>query len=453
MLKKIKIIYCALALFFAFQGLNAQNTNNPAILRFYRTDKMLCNKFNFDIQFSKRDVHTLKPNLKHNSSLEYKIFSQGPMLVTIKNWMNDWTSNTTLYIENGRTYYIKIDCSLSGMYISTNDANGTAEWEAASKNNLTSLSEDIKMPFIVKEEEETEAKSVSTTTVVRVDTVKQIVYVQKSNKFSFEPASDVDTNIPSIGSSNELKFALIIGNEDYSTYQSDLKSEVNVDFAKNDASAFKEYAIKTMGIPEKNINLILDGTYGQMNQAISKINLIAKNTGGKAQIVFYYAGHGMPDETTKEPYLIPVDISGSNVSHGIKLKDLYSKLSEYPTEKTLVFIDACFSGGARHEGLIVGRSISIKPKEQLIKGNMVVFNSSSGQQSSLSYADKKHGIYTYFLLKKIQESGGELSLKELSTYLKEKVALESLLINNKEQSPQTNVSNELSGKWEKWNLK
>ncbi len=429
-----------------FFGFSQKKEN--AKLYIYRNDRAFCKQWNYDVQFHDMNVYTIKKN----TALEYQFINEGKLKVTVKNWINSWTSTVWLNIEAGKNYYLKVDCSITDINLSTNFTNGRDEWAALSKSNLISLMEDTSVPFFEKPEKPEDA--VITKTIIKTDTVKQIVYVNsyKEKKYTYEPFADVDLNVPYGETNNDLSYALIIGNEDYKNFQPDLSNEVNVEFAKNDASAFKEYAIKVMGIPEKNINLVLDGTLGQMSQALSKINLIAKNTGGKAQIVFYYAGHGMPDEVTKTPYLVPVDISGSNITSAIKLKDVYSKLTEFPSERVLVFLDACFTGGARGEGLIAGRGISIKPKDELLKGNIIVYSSSSGSQSSLAYKEKKHGVYTYYLLKKLQETKGDVSLKELSNYLKEKVSLESIIINNKEQSPQTAISNELSDKWQKIKL-
>lgn len=445
-----KVFIFFLFFIFQFTANSVYSQKKPmATLYIYRGERAICKQWNYDVQFYDMNVYTIKKN----TALEYKFINEGKLKITIKNWLNSWASTVWLNIEAGKTCYIKIDCSLMDIELSTNQTNGKNEWENISKSNLVSLVEDPAISFLQKNESVNTEKA-TYTSIVKTDTVKNIVYVNtyKEKIYAYEPFSDVDFNVPTTQTTNDLSFALIIGNEDYSSYQSGLNTEVNVDFAKNDACAFKEYATKVMGIPEKNINLILDGTFGQISQAISKINLIAKNTGGKAHIVFYYAGHGMPDETTKTPYLIPVDISGANVTSGIKLKDVYTKLTEYSCERVLVLLDACFTGGARGEGLIAGRGISIKPKDEYLKGNIVVFSSSSGNQSSLSYKDKKHGVYTYFLLKKMQETKGDVTLKGLSDYLKEKVSLESVIVNNKEQNPQTNVSNDLSEKWQKIKL-
>ncbi len=139
--------------------------------------------------------------------------------------------------------------------------------------------------------------------------------------------SDVDKNIPVTGSVDEDKFVLIIGNEDYSTFQKGVSSEMNVEFAMNDASIFKEYCLKTFGVPRENIIYLTNATAGQMNQAIDKLSKLTEAKNGKAKIIVYYAGHGLPNEETKEPYLIQVDVSGTNINSVIKLSDLYLKLT------------------------------------------------------------------------------------------------------------------------------
>ena len=274
--------------------------------------------------------------------------------------------------------------------------------------------------------------------------------IRTDNEASVAVVADVDVNIPINNSVKSNTFALIVGNEDYSSFQIDLDNEVNVDFAANDAKIFKEYVVKTLGVPQKNVILITNATYGQMMQGISKLNKLSEISEGEAELIFYYAGHGLPDEITKEAYIMPVDISGSNVTSGIKIDDVYKKLLEFPNKKVTVFLDACFSGGARNQGLIAMRGVKIRPKENALFGNLVVFTSSSGNESSATLKEKQHGLFTYYLLKKLQETKGNISYKELADFLNHKIKLESVLINNKEQTPQTNVSPDVKDVWENW---
>jgi hypothetical protein len=246
---------------------------------------------------------------------------------------------------------------------------------------------------------------------------------------------------------------LIIGNEDYSEFQLDLSKEANVEFAVNDAKVFKDYCEKTFGLFSENITYIPNATYSRMKQGIDKINKLLKNSNGDLDIYFYYAGHGLPDEQTKEPYLIPVDVNGTNIKNGIKLQEVYSALTEFKANSVTFFIDACFSGGARNQELVSDRGPKIVPKYDYLKGNAVSFAASNGNQSSSAYRAKNHGIFTYFLLKAIQDSKGQITYKELFENVKSKVSFESVRINNKEQQPQINVSSELEDKWQKWSFK
>ena len=264
--------------------------------------------------------------------------------------------------------------------------------------------------------------------------------------------SDVDIDIPSTNEKQTHTYALIIGNEDYSTYQTDLSSEVNVDFAINDAQIFKSYCEKTLGIPSKQIKLLTNATYGQMSQGVEWIKNLADVENGSAKLIFYYSGHGLPDEQTKQGYLIPVDVSGNNVKNGIALKKVYDALSEFPSERATVFLDACFSGGARNESLVAMKGLKIRPKEEDVSGNTVVFASSSGNESSAVYREKQHGYFTYYLLKKLQESKGEVDYKTLDSYLNYQVK-KATGLNGKVQNPQCQFSSDIEGQWENWTLK
>ena len=253
-------------------------------------------------------------------------------------------------------------------------------------------------------------------------------------------SSSVDNNIPVTGKKYPNRFALIFGNENYSDYQSGLNTESNVAFARNDASVFRQYAEKTLGIDAKNIFFTTDATSGKMNQEINKVEAILKRVGQNAELVFYYAGHGFPDEVTKSAYLIPVDVSATNLTSGVKLGDLYKRFSETGAGRITIFLDACFSGGGRNTGLLAARSVKVKPKADFISGNMVVFTASSGEQSSLPYQAEKHGMFTFFLLKKLQETSGNLNYNDLAGYIKTEVSIESIRTNSKEQDPDVLVS-------------
>jgi len=259
--------------------------------------------------------------------------------------------------------------------------------------------------------------------------------------------SDVDRNIPNNPGSNPQRFALVIGNEDYHKYQKGISTEMNVEYARNDATILKEYLVKTLGFPERNVYLLLDATAGEMNQKLDLISKLVAKAGDDAELVFYYAGHGLPHEVTHIPFLIPVDVSGSNLNPAIKLSDVYQKLGASGASRVTIFLDACFTGGGRASGLLAARSVRIKPSAGDLSGNTIVFTATSGEQSALPYSKEKHGMFTYYLLKKVQETGGDITYGDLADYLIKTVSSESLHVNEKEQDPEVRVSFEVKDEW------
>lgn len=276
---------------------------------------------------------------------------------------------------------------------------------------------------------------------------KEELSVNKSDK-SKPMVSDVDIHIPETRTKKSNAFALVIGNEHYASLNQNLSGEVDVSYAINDAGFFKEYLQKSIGIPEQNIILIKDGTLAKMQLGIQKLSLLAKSNGPETELYFYYAGHGLPNEMTRESYLLPVDLSGSDVEMAIPLNDVYARLSENPSQKVTCILDCCFSGGARNKEIVATRGVKIVPKANPVSGNMVVLSASTGQQTAQAYNQKQHGLFTYFVLKKLQESKGKVQLGELYYYLKKEVAIHSLLVNDKEQYPQIVVSPQINQKWE-----
>ncbi len=328
-----------------------------------------------------------------------------------------------------------------------------------------------KEPVKVEEKKEP-PKIVKTEEVIKPQVKNEIPVTEKQPEPKIEvpkveipkPANEKIENNSPIGNeidisaikptkTNDYRFALIIGNEDYSSYQAGLSSEVNVEFAENDARAFKDYALKILGVPEENIDMKINARAIEMKRALKKINALSEVTNGKAELYFYYAGHGLPDENTKKPYLIPVDVSGTEIEYGVPLNEIYASLTQFPTKRVTVFLDACFSGGARNEGLVQARGVKVRAKEDALNGNIVVFTSSSGDQSSLPYKEKKHGLFTYFLLKKLNETKGEISYNDLSEYLKEQVGIKAVTVNNKKQTPQTNFGSSAGPDSKNWTFR
>lgn len=261
--------------------------------------------------------------------------------------------------------------------------------------------------------------------------------------------NEIDQNIPKNKTDNLKRFAVIIGNEQYQD-----KQVAIVDYARNDARVFAEYCKKTLGMPIQNIRLYENATYGTMLSAMSDIQNIAEAYEGEASIIFYYAGHGVPNEKTHDAFLLPVDMNGRQTEGCYPLNRLYKELGNLNAKSVVVFLDACFSGSQRGDGMIAAaRGVAIKSKSETPQGKMVVFSAAQGDETAYPYKATSHGLFTYFILKKLQESKGECTLGELGDYVQTNVRQQAVTINRKSQTPSVSSSASMSDTWRKLKLR
>ena len=259
--------------------------------------------------------------------------------------------------------------------------------------------------------------------------------------------SDVDENIPENPTTNNKSFAVVIANQNYTNV-------AGVPLALNDGLAFSKYCEKTLGMPAENVRYYADASYGTMLRAIRDIKNIASAFNGDINIVFYYAGHGIPNEATKDAYLLPTDADGTQTEGCYSLNKLYTELGSTKAKEIVVFLDACFSGSKREEGMLASaRGVALKAKQEDPRGNMVVFSAASGDETAFPYSAKGHGLFTYYLLKKLQESKGDVNLGELNDYISENVKQQSVVINRKVQTPTATPSTWIATGWKEMTLK
>ena len=170
-------------------------------------------------------------------------------------------------------------------------------------------------------------------------------------------------------------------------------------------------------------------------------------------LIVYYAGHGVPDiKNRNKAYILPTDVRGTNPKRGIALDAFYEKLGNFNFNQTSVFLDACFSGVNRdNEGVIEGlRVVEIEAEEATTLGNgsMVVFSAAQGNETAQGFPEQGHGLFTYYLLKAMQDTYGGISFGELSDQLKTNVSKQALdLKMHKKQTPMTIPSESASYGW------
>lgn len=256
--------------------------------------------------------------------------------------------------------------------------------------------------------------------------------------------SDIDFNIPTSNMKRENTFCIIIANEKYTQ-----KDTPKVKYAAQDGKTFYNYCLKTLGMPRENVKFTTNAKYLEMKSQIEWLNKVASVYGDDANFIVYYSGHGVPDEKGNCK-LIPVDVSINDVNNGYSLKDIYNTLGNLTTKSALMIIDACFSGNDRdavcvldenHKGIV--RDI----KQESVKGNVVVMTAATNTETALVYNDKGHGLFSYYLMKKLQDTKGNVTYGELFDYVNKEVKRKSTIALDKTQTPSVTYSSNLAGIW------
>lgn len=267
--------------------------------------------------------------------------------------------------------------------------------------------------------------------------------------------SDVDINLPPANKKAKADntVALVIANEKYFENNEGVK---DVDFAQNDGEIFKRY-LQAIGVPEHQIIHIENASLGKIRSGLKKLTDLTNLLKGNAKVIVYYAGHGTNDEANNEAYLLPVDASPAIAESHYKLSDFYNELESMNAKMAVVFIDACFSGAQRSSSgdmLLSARDVVRKVNLERPKGKSIVFAAASSDQTALPYKDKQHGMMTYFLLKKLQESNGNATLGELKEYILDKVPSTAQVLYSKLQLPTVKSSKGYDeDEWEKLTLR
>ncbi|AMV71100.1 hypothetical protein JCM30471_29210 [Desulfuromonas carbonis] len=233
-------------------------------------------------------------------------------------------------------------------------------------------------------------------------------------------------------------YALVIGIE---RYRQQLPA---ADFAVHDAEMVAKYLTGVLGYPEENV-VTLTNDHAALGDFVKYFEKWLPNqveSGGK--VFVYFSGHGAPDPKSGAAYLVPYDGDPAFIAEtGYSLKRMYAALGKLPAAEIIVALDSCFSGAGGRSVIAKGaRAITLNLKATAPPpANMTVLAASSGEQMSSTYAEKGHGLFTYYLLKGIKNEdvvapSGKLRIDDLFAYLQPQVERVARKQFNNEQTPQ-----------------
>ena len=185
----------------------------------------------------------------------------------------------------------------------------------------------------------------------------------------------------------ERRVALVIGNGRYQD-----SPLVNPPNDARDMAA----ALKKLGF---DVTLILDGTYQQMEAAVSKFG---RSLGQGGLGLFYYAGHGV--QVAGENYLVPVD-AAIQTEGDVKFKCLnagfvLAKMEDAANGLNVVILDACRNNPFARSFRSTARGLA---QMEAPDGSLIAF--ATGPGNAAEDGSGKNGTYTKHLLQHIGTPG------------------------------------------------
>ena len=224
-------------------------------------------------------------------------------------------------------------------------------------------------------------------------------------------------------------FAVVIGIE---TYQG--KSLPKASFAECDAKAMAGH-LRALGVPDDHLKLLTGDAATSIKIKQYLESWLPKNVKPDSRVYFYFSGHGAPDPTAREAYLVPWDGDPEYLTESSwPLSYVYKQLGRLKVKEIVVALDSCFSGaggrsvikeGVRPLVTLPGAGEGLPPKITLL-------TASQGNQITNSLKSQRHGIFTYYLLQGL--NAGAKDSRALCRFLDPKVS-EAAALQNSDQKP------------------
>ncbi len=259
---------------------------------------------------------------------------------------------------------------------------------------------------------------------------KNTLLVKATDSDGFTTEKEV---VVSYAESRKNVWAVVIGIDSYQNVR-------HLKYAAKDATAFYQYLIKKIRIPQENVSLLLN-EQAHLYKIRSILGTHLKRKAGKNDmVIIFFAGHGAtekdalsPDGDGLEKYILPYDADLKNLyASALPMSEVSKIFSRIYSERLLFIADACYSGasGGRTIGAPGMRAnISDAFMDRISSGKgRVIITASGANEVSTEKDDLKHGVFTYFLLEGLKgvadfDKDGIITVDEAYNYVSIKVPL------------------------------
>lgn len=215
----------------------------------------------------------------------------------------------------------------------------------------------------------------------------------------------MDKNEVEYLSEKARNFLFIIGINEYTTF-SKLKN------ATSDAITLEEKLTSEYKIDSNNVYALYD-SMATLENINSNFRKIIKNISPNDNLIIYFAGHGVYDNTLNEGYWIPADAKRGHFTSYYANSLLLKTLNNIPAQHILVLADACFSGS-----LLASKSRNYLEQAEQYKSRKII---TSGRLETVSDGQAgEHSPFATTLISYFETNQSDkMSVSVLELYLKQ----------------------------------
>lgn len=243
------------------------------------------------------------------------------------------------------------------------------------------------------------------------------------------------------GAPQPAAFALVIGIERY-------RDVPPTPGARRDAERFAALARTTLGVPERNVRLLLDDR-ATRSDVEKELAFLASNVPAGGRIYLFFAGHGAPDPSTGTPFLVPYDGDPAYLDRtALPVQAITEALAKTRARDVIGFVDACFSGSGGRSILPKGARPLVPVMESGLPGKVALLSAAGGKELTGATTTGDSGLFSSHLLEALGhgradlDGDGQLSLQELTDWLGPRVERDARR-ENRDQHPQLRVGGAL----------
>lgn len=314
----------------------------------------------------------------------------------------------------------------------------------------------------------------------------------------------IEYNIPVTKVKNEDLYVLLIANENYGCNRIP-----DVPYALEDGELVRQYFVKALGVPERQVKLLQNATLQDIQQEgihwLTELSQAVATKKGEetlptANIVIYFAGHGFTD-LDGAAYLMPTGLDVSDInslkSNGQKsgwclfgskkkstdttgydielskketrklaaqclsLEELCSTFNAkvMPVKNLTLVVDASFNGIGRDGKPVVHcerKDEGKKHRKPSLRSDAVVLLAADYNKTAYAFDAHRHGFLTYFLLKEVKYHGDNifrLTYQDIYEEIARKLNKESALQNKWQEAIGIAGGKYKDGSWQKMKVK